>query len=390
MAPVSGDTLVFPAGLTGAALTSNDDISGGSFNSVIIQGGGYTIASTQGYGVTLSGLIDASYGSGSTTFSMPVNFGGGAATVTVDNQAAGLVMGGVISDATGLTKQGSGVLDLQGTNTYTGTTTVAAGALLVDGTVGRRRGQLGATIGGEGTVGSIATTAGTVSPGDSSTVTGVLTDSGALTLDSSSSFDVTINGTTAGTNYDQLAAGGAINLAGASLNISTGSFNPVAGTKFTILLNTSGSAITGTFGNVGSGGTIVASGHTFSITYTGGTDGRDIVLTAVSPPTVTWSGTDAASASSPNDNWSDPMNWVGGAAPVAGDTVIFPASPIGGIFTSNNDIANTTFYSLNIVASGYTITGDGIGAGRARSTPRRARAARRSPCRSPSIRARGR
>ena len=229
VAPVSGDTLVFPTGLTGAALTSNDDISGGSFGSVIIQGGGYTIASSQGYGVTLSGLIDASYGSGSTTFSMPVDFGGGAATVTVDNQAAGLVMGGVISDATGLTKQGSGVLDLKGTSTYSGTTTVAAGALLVDGGVVAVAVSSGATIGGTGTVASIATTSGTVSPGDSSTITGVLTDSGALTLDPTSSFDVTINGTAAGTNYDQLIAGGAINLDGASLNISTGSFNPTPG-----------------------------------------------------------------------------------------------------------------------------------------------------------------
>jgi autotransporter-associated beta strand protein len=359
-APVSGDTIVFPAGLTGAALTSNDDISGGSFSSVIIQGGGYTIASTQGYGVTLSGLIDASYGSGSTTFSLPVDFGGGAATVTVDNQSAGLVLGGVLSDATGLTKQGSGVLDVKGTSTYSGTTTVAAGALLVDGSVGAVAVSSGATIGGSGTVASITTTAGTVSPGDSSAITGILTDSGALTLDPSSNFDVTINGTGAGTNFDQVSAGGAINLDGAALNISTGSFNPVPGATFTILLNNSGSAITGTFGNVGSGGTIVASGHTFSISYTGGTDGRDVVLTAVSPPTVTWSGTDAAKPTDPNDNWSDPLNWVGGSAPVAGDTIIFPASPTGGILTSNNDITGTTFYSLDIQASGYTITGDAI------------------------------
>ena len=50
VAPTTGSDLVFPTGLTGAALTSNDDISGGSFGSLTIADTGYTIASTQGYG----------------------------------------------------------------------------------------------------------------------------------------------------------------------------------------------------------------------------------------------------------------------------------------------------------------------------------------------------
>ena len=365
VAPTSeaGDSLYFPTGLTGAALNSNDDISGGSFASLIIGDTGYTIASTQGYGVTLSGAIDATQASGSSTLSLPVAFGTTAGTVTVDNTAAALAMGGVVTGSAGLTKQGSGVLDLSGTNTYTGGTTVAAGNLLVDGTVaGAVAVSSGATLGGVGTVGSIATTAATVSPGDSSTLTGILTDSGALTLDSSSNFDVTINGTTVGTNYDQLAAGGAINLANATLNVSTGSFIPVAGQQFIIVNNTSGSAITGTFAGLAEGATVTADGHDFSISYTGGTNGQDVVLTAITPPTVTWSGT-AAIGTSPNDNWSDATNWAGGAAPVAGDSVIFPSGPTGAALTSNNNIANTIFNSITIQTSGYTIQGDGVGLG---------------------------
>ena len=85
--------------------------------------------------------------------------------------------------------------------------TVAGGTLLVDGTVGAVTASSGTTVGGTGTVASITSTSATVSPGDSPTTTGVLTDSGALTLDSGSSFDATISGTTVGTNYDQLSAG---------------------------------------------------------------------------------------------------------------------------------------------------------------------------------------
>ena len=71
--PTTGNDLVFPTGLSGAALTSNDDISGGSFGSLTIAGSGYTIASTQGNSIALSGTIDASQTSGSSTLNLPVN-----------------------------------------------------------------------------------------------------------------------------------------------------------------------------------------------------------------------------------------------------------------------------------------------------------------------------
>ncbi len=179
----------------------------GSYASLTISGTGYTITGSSGISAALSGTIDASQTSGSSTLNLPVNFvGTTAGTVTVNNAAATLTMGGAISGSAGLTTSGSGVLDLTATNTYTGGTTVSAGTTLVNGSVlGTVALSTGATLGGVGTVGSITSTAATVSPGDSSTKTGILTDSGALTLDTNSSFDVTLNGTTAGTNYDQLS-----------------------------------------------------------------------------------------------------------------------------------------------------------------------------------------
>ncbi len=363
--PVSGNNLLFPAGLTGAALNSNDDMSlasGSSFGSLTIQGSGYTIASTQNNTLPLSGSIDASATSGSSSLNLAVPFGTTAATVTVDNAAATLTMGKAITGSAGLTKAGAGVLDLTGTNTY-GDTTVAAGTLLVDGSVnGTVTANTGTTLGGVGTVGSITTTAATVSPGDSSTVTGILTNNGSLTLDSSSKFDVTINGTTAGTGYDQLVAGGsggAISLANATLNVSTESFNPTTGDTFTILHNTSGSAIPDTFKGLADGATVTADGHEFMINYNVGAD-KDVVLTAISFPSVIWTGTDALNTTNPNANWSDHNNWQGGVAPVAGDTIFFPGGLSGAALTNNNDIASTTFNSIAVEAQGYTISGDGV------------------------------
>ncbi len=360
--PEPGIPSYFPTGLTGDALNSNDDISGGSFASIIIGDTGYTIASTEGYGVTLSGAIDATLASGSSTLSLPVAFGTTAGTVTVNNTAAALAMGGVVTGSAGLTKEGSGVLDLSGTNTYTGGTTVAAGNLLVNGTVGPVSVSSGATLGGIGTVGSIATTAATVSPGDSSTLTGILTDSGALTLDSSSNFDVSINGTSVGTQLRPARRRRGDQPGRCDAERLDRLLHPGPGRCVHIVNNTSGSAITGTFAGLAEGATVTADGQDFAISYKGGTNVQDVVLTAITPPTVTWSGT-AAIGTSPNDNWSDASNWVGGAAPVAGDTIIFPSGPTGAALTSNNNIANTIFNSITIQASGYTIQGDGVGLG---------------------------
>ena len=61
----------------------------------------------------------------------PNRYEGTVDLATTDNQAAGLTVSGVVTGSAGLTKQGSGVLDLSGANTYTGTTTVSAGAPLL-------------------------------------------------------------------------------------------------------------------------------------------------------------------------------------------------------------------------------------------------------------------
>ncbi len=69
---MAGNTLIFPTGPTGAALTSNNDIAAGTvFNSIAVQASGYVIT---GNGVGLAGTVDASQSSGSSTISLPITF----------------------------------------------------------------------------------------------------------------------------------------------------------------------------------------------------------------------------------------------------------------------------------------------------------------------------
>jgi autotransporter-associated beta strand protein len=277
--PAAGDALVFPTGLTGAALNSNNNLTAGTgFASLTIQDQGYTIG---GNAVALTGSIDASQTTGGSTVNLPVDFGSNPGTVKVDNAGAILTLGGVISGSGGLTKPGSGELDLGAQNTFTGTTTVSAGVLRVDGLVtGAVAVSSGATLGGVGTVGSITTTGATLKPGDAAP--GVLTDTGALTLNSASTYAVTLNSNTV---FSQTKVAGAIDLAGATLSTTLG-FTPSGQQSFTIINNTGSAAITGTFAGLAQGAVLtVAGGEQFKISYTGG-DGNDVVLTHLADTTT--------------------------------------------------------------------------------------------------------
>src|SRR3954464_9544422 len=59
--------------------------------------------------------------------------------------------------------------------------------------------------------------------------------------------------------------------------------------------------------------------------------------------TVVWNGGGA------DDNWTTAANWVGGAAPVAGDVVVFD----GGIRFKpfNDNPAGTSFAGINIISN---------------------------------------
>ena len=152
------------------------------------------------------------------------------------------------------------------TSLATGTLTEANGVII------------GGTLSGNGTVaGAVSTiSGGQVSPG----IAGPgLLNTGSLTLTSGSSLDVDVDGTTAGTGYDQVQATGTISLGNATLNMTAGYF-PVINDSYTIIKNVNGNPVSGTFNGLIEGATFFVGGTEFSITYQGnGTN--DVVIKAI-------------------------------------------------------------------------------------------------------------
>jgi autotransporter-associated beta strand protein len=190
---------------------------------------------------------------------------------------------GAIIGSTGFTKTGTGTLTLSADEGYSGSTTVSGGNLLVSGSLSSASPvtvATGATLSGPGIVGGTTTVNGTLAPGNG---VGVLT-TGKLTFNASGTLAINVIGPTAGTNYSRVVATGPVNVTGATLSLTIASgFTPSANTPFDILVNQSGTPVTGTFAGLPEGAVTSANGQFFAITYHGGT-GNDIVLTPSTPP----------------------------------------------------------------------------------------------------------
>ena len=127
-------------------------------------------------------------------------------------------------------------------------------------------------------MGPISSTGGTINPGTGATGTGIL-NSGNLTLNSTTSFNLALNDVTAGTGYDQVNVTGTVNLASSALNLTLG-FTPLLLASFTIVNNDGIEAVVGTFVGQAEGSSILVGGMTFRISYIGGT-GNDVTLTRI-------------------------------------------------------------------------------------------------------------
>ncbi|MDB5336673.1 MAG: hypothetical protein JWN70_2292 [Planctomycetaceae bacterium] len=196
----------------------------------------------------------------------------------VDNTLAGNIQG----SGGGLTKQGSAILKLTGTDTYTGTTSVNTGTLQVDGSTTSPTLVFG-TLTGSGTIAAAVTIengGGNVSPGGSGTAT---LHTGALTVSIGATFTAQVNGPTAGSQADQIATTGAVDVTDATLDVS-GTITSLIGQVITLIDNGSGSAVVGEFAGHAEGSTVTINGIGFTISYHGGVGGNDVTLTQ--PPVV--------------------------------------------------------------------------------------------------------
>lgn len=156
---------------------------------------------------------------------------------------------GVLTGAGSISKLGGANLQLTGdSSAFAGSTTVSAGSLQVDGSLG---GSLtfasGTTFSGNGTAGNVTLQSGSVlAPGGAGI--GKLSTTGDLTVAAGTQYSLDLDNTG---NSDQISVGGKATLQGGSvvsLASSAGKWSPT--TTYTIL--NAGGGVSGTFGDVSS------------------------------------------------------------------------------------------------------------------------------------------
>jgi autotransporter-associated beta strand protein len=298
--------------LNGAHLPSNNV----SLLIADTDSGGTATLSTWGLSVTGVAATTGTFtpGAGATlsdTGSGAVNNVGATMNVTgadggslLMNFAGTTTFSGGITGTAGITKNGAGTLILSAPGTYTGNTTVNAGTLLVTNTTGSATGTGNVTVNGSGTLlGGTGTITGTVTlgnvtpgavinPGPVGTngtagSVGTLTV-GALTLTGANTLHIDASGSLT-SNWDKLVASGVTLGTTSTLQLSIASgLTFTFGSQYTLIDNTSLSAISGMFSGIAEGGTYTFDGYEFVASYLGGT-GNDFILTAVPEPS-TWIG----------------------------------------------------------------------------------------------------
>lgn len=203
-------------GATGAIGGTNEtfNLLGGRIN--IGQGGIFSAGGGGGYNINLGGGILGATANWTSTNDM---FLTGSTPVTVDTDTYTITLSGILSGTNGLTKQGLGALNLNGTSSYSGLTTVAQGTLQGSGTLaGPVTVQSGATL-------SAGTTGGT----------GTFRANGTITADSGAGFRFDLSSTT--NTSDRIVAGGALNLNNNPISLNFLGGVPFVGTPYILVSN---------------------------------------------------------------------------------------------------------------------------------------------------------
>jgi autotransporter-associated beta strand protein len=176
---------------------------------------------------------------------------------------------------TGLVKVGSAVLTLSGTSTYTGTTTVSAGTLLVNGSLGATTVSVtGGTLGGTGTIaGDVTVNSGAkIAPGAS--IESLQVASAVINGTLVSEFD----GTGAGT-IDLLSVTGLLDITNATVDFDLLS-GGAALNDSSYIFATYGSLTGSAFANV----IDLPSGYSINYAFNDGISTKNIALVAVPEP----------------------------------------------------------------------------------------------------------
>lgn len=194
--------------------------------------------------------------------------------LTMGGLGANSVFSGNFTGSGNLVKAGGGAFRFTGAGSFNGTTTVDGGAFLVDGLLGASLTTVnaGGLLGGSGTLaGDVAVRSGGIlSPGNSPAL---LTIGGNLVLDPGSRTVFEINGTTPGTEHDQIVVGSEARLAG-TLDLQLG-YVPTAGQRLTLI---NAQTVNGTFDNVTNS---LGNALGFDLLYDNPAGSGDVVLSIV-------------------------------------------------------------------------------------------------------------
>lgn len=230
--------------------------------SIRVNRGGLRIASNEAVGDSANVVTFDSNGGADLTFVTPMTYSHDTVLLTgtdFDTGTNAVTASGVISGTAALTKIGSGTLTLNNSNTYTGTTTVNAGSLRVDGTLATAAAAVTvnstASLTGSGTINRPVTVNGTIAPGNG---VGTLT-TGAVTINGTYACEVS------GASADVISATDLTLGVASTLDVSNSS-----GTFPRVIATYSGT-LTGTFASVPSGFTVDYASSPGQILLTQGT-----------------------------------------------------------------------------------------------------------------------
>ena len=257
-----------------------------------VGGGGFSIGVTQpGQGQSFQVGSELNMSNALLSFgSNDLTVGGLAGSGDVQTVAGGTItdnvgaadapnFSGALIGSEAFLKSGLGKQILSGLNpAFTGAVSVTDGNLEVSGAISGSAVTVngaGAVLGGDGAVGALIVTSGTVAPGNS----------GIGSLDSLN-FSLGAAGTTnfeigSPTMYDSLNVAGTVTLGGnlaAIVGAGPFGFSDV----FTVINNDGADAVIGTYAGISEGGLFSASGYDFTVSYVGG-DGNDVTLTIPEP-----------------------------------------------------------------------------------------------------------
>ncbi|MHA3772596.1 beta strand repeat-containing protein [Verrucomicrobiota bacterium sgz303538] len=318
------------------------------------------------------------------------NESGSAGTATLTVNVADIQMfAGVLRDGDGvgvdgklaLTKTGGGTLILAGASTHTGATTVSAGTLTVDGSLGAGSAVsiTNATVNGLGTI------AGPVTVGNNGVLSSTGTISGAVTVDTGGllSGAGTITGVVTAANGARISAGGSAGVGAltiSTLNLGSGSlldFELGASSDLIRVTNVGGLALDGgAFNLYEVGGTTPLSTNgtytllDYNASFTGALSNLSIAnsqagkfynlvddktntvikLTVADATVSEWNGSAA------NGQWTTSGNWTGATPNSAGTVAKFGSLPTSPTTVAVNG-AKTVGSILFDNANSYTVNG---------------------------------